>query len=274
MRKKIIRLFDRDADGRWSRQDFGEFLKFLYLCLLLESEARGCQPVPVRDLFQDLVATGEQFHISRLYPNCLRRQEVEKQRFLSLWLADLGPVAVKVAITLQKVYRMKKEARRKIREELENKAATRIQKCWRGKKGRQRWKAKKDAQIEKQRQEARAKAVTKIQALGRGVLLRLQYVIELELIKAGEEVPENPGRARLNISIDSQESKQEQAKKREDTNVPNDATEEQREEQGDDADKTANNADESHPTEDQQESLQATKTEPDASEELAEKQGE
>jgi len=101
---EITSLFDTDANGKWDRHEFANFIKFQYLCYLLEADARDVEPLTAQDLFATM-ALGHSENRCRIYPPRLRRQELERARYLSVLCGDNGE---KAAIKIQSSFRAKK----------------------------------------------------------------------------------------------------------------------------------------------------------------------
>merc|ERR1719473_2141240 len=149
----VIKLFDDDNDGKWSRLEFGNFLRFQYLCYLLEAEAREVSPLGPKELLTSMVKPMHSKDCMRLYPYRLQRQEVERHRYMSIWTAELGEFGVKMVTKLQTRYRIRKAIRDAAARRyalLEKKSATRIKSTFRGRKGRAKAQSERDrlAEIE------------------------------------------------------------------------------------------------------------------------------
>lgn len=108
--RRIIALFD-GGKGHWLRSDFAAFLKFLFLLLVLECEARGLECISPTDLygslFKSLTSFAAQDH-RRLYPGNIKRVEVENRRLFDIWTSSLKEIeVVQACIKIQTRQRMR-----------------------------------------------------------------------------------------------------------------------------------------------------------------------
>eukprot|EP00397_Hematodinium_sp_SG-2012_P001922 GEMP01001927.1.p1 GENE.GEMP01001927.1~~GEMP01001927.1.p1 ORF type:complete len:1233 (+),score=260.57 GEMP01001927.1:103-3801(+) len=182
----IIELFDADQDGSWSRTEFGAFLKFLFLLLIVESEARNVEIIEPKRLFEALFKPtwfSQGKDQLRLYPETLVRVQKEKRRLLDIWSSGMGEVEWQSIVKLQSFERMRVTRRiflAKFRQL--QRSSVRIQSKFRAHQFRKAMRARE------------AMAVVCIQARFRGIKARkLCAEKKAEMKTTGEESEHPPG---------------------------------------------------------------------------------